>query len=232
MSEAAKLEQLESLEQHITASDVVDYLRQNPDFFSHRSDLLFDMALPHGQGNAISLLEYQARVLRNRNTELRHKLNDLISIAKENDQLFQKVKKLGLNLLEVSNISDAAITLQETLKNDFQLDHSTLFLFKPRLKAAPAITITANKLRSKLGDLLRAQRIICTILRKKELTFLFPEYKGSEGSAALIPLHFHGDLGLLAIGSNQSDHFNSDMDTSFARYIGDILSRRLYHFLT
>ena len=40
-----------------------------------------------------------------------------------------------------------------------------------------------------------------------------------------------GELGLLALGSHDPNHFNSNMDTTFARYVGDILSRRLYHFL-
>ena len=232
MSETAELDSLESLEHaSLNTTDIIHYLKQHPDFFVHRSDLLFDMTLPHGQGGATSLLEYQSRVLRNRNTELRHKLTDLINIAKENDRLFRNIKKLGLDLLEAGSVQDISAILQSTLQADFKLDHTSLFIHKTGLKAAPAITITPARLATNLGDLLRAQRVICTTLRKKELTFLFPNYKGHEGSAVLIPLHYHRTIGLLALGSNNPDHFKSSMDTSFARYIGDILSRRLYHFL-
>lgn len=218
-------------ETKLTAADVANYLRQNPDFFLNRPDILYDMELPHAQGNASSLLERQASVLRNRNTELRHKLNDFVSIARDNDRLFNQIKTLGLSLLEASTLADIGNRLRQVLNKDFKLDESNLFLFKHSAEKGPFTLTTQGDVQSALSDLLRGDRIICTTLRQREMEYLFPGYEQSEGSAALIPLHFNGDLGLLAVGSHDPNHFTSNMDTTFARYVGDILSRRLYHVL-
>ena len=218
-------------QQKITAGDVANYLRTHPDFFQERPDILYDMALPHGQDHAASLLERQAGVLRNRNTELRHKLNEFMAVARDNDELFNQVKALGLSLLEVNTVADIATTLKQVLAKTFALNHMGLFLFKPCAEKGPFTVSSSNELQSQLGELLRGDRIICTTLRQQEMVNLFPGYSDSEGSAALIPLHYKSDLGLLAIGSTDAGHFTSSMDTSFARYIGDIVSRRLYFCL-
>lgn len=219
-------------QEKLTAADVANFLRANPDFFLNRAELLFDLNLPHGHNNASSLLEKQASVLRTRNTELRHKLNEMVSIARDNDRLFQQIRQLGLALLEAENLIQCEAVLRISLLQDFQLDHTSLLLYGEHQLPESIIKTTQNEVQSVLGDLLRGNRIICTTLRRQEMTFLFPGYDQAEGSAALIPLHYQGSIGLLAIGSHDPNHFSSAMDTAFAAYIGDILSRRLQHFLS
>ena len=219
-------------QEQLTAADVANFLRKNPDFFLNRADLLFDLNLPHGHNNASSLLERQAAVLRTRNTELRHKLNELVSVARDNDRLFSRIKQLGLALLEATSLDQCEQILRQRLQEDFSLEHSALLLFHGDHSRSAIHSTTANEVQAVLGDLLRGSRIICTTLRQQEMAFLFPGYDRKEGSAILIPLQFNGDIGLLAIGSTDPNHFSSNLDTAFASYIGDILSRRLYHFLS
>ena len=218
-------------QEKITAAEVANFLRSNPDFFINRADLLFDLNLPHGHNNASSLLEKQASVLRSRNTELRHKLNEFVSIARDNDRLFHQIRQLGLALLEAENLVQCEAVLRISLLQDFRLDHASLLLFNAPESDA-IINTSQHEVQTVLGDLLRGSRIICTTLRGQEMAFLFPGYDQAEGSAALIPLHYRSEMGLLAVGSTDPNHFNSSMDTAFAAYIGDILSRRLYHFLS
>jgi len=219
-------------QEKLSAADVANFLRSNPDFFVNRADLLFDLNLPHGHNNASSLLEKQASVLRTRNTELRHKLNELVSIARDNDRLFQQIRQLGLALLEAENLQQCEAVLRISLLQDFHLDHVSLVLYTQQELPSSILASSQNEVQSVLGDLLRGSRIICTTLRGQEMAFLFPGYDQAEGSAALIPLQYRGDIGLLAVGSTDPNHFNSSMDTAFAGYIGDILSRRLQHFLS
>lgn len=219
-------------QEKLSAADVANFLRSNPDFFVNRADLLFDLNLPHGHNNASSLLEKQASVLRTRNTELRHKLNELVSIARDNDRLFQQIRQLGLALLEAENLQQCEAVLRISLLQDFHLDHVSLVLYTQQELPPSILASSQNEVQSVLGDLLRGSRIICTTLRGQEMAFLFPGYDQAEGSAALIPLQYRGDIGLLAVGSTDPNHFNSSMDTAFAGYIGDILSRRLQHFLS
>lgn len=218
-------------QEKISAADVANFLRSNPDFFLNRSELLFELNLPHGHNNASSLLEKQASVLRTRNTELRHKFNEMVAIARDNDRLFQQIRQLGLALLEADDLAQCEAALRISVVQDFHLDHISLLLFGDQPRPDSIIATSPHEVQTVLGDLLRGNRIICTTLRRQEMSFLFPGYDRAEGSAALIPLHFRRELGLLAVGSTDPNHFNSGMDTMFAAYIGDLLSRRLHHFL-
>jgi uncharacterized protein len=71
----------------ISARQVIDYLRQHPDFFVQQEDLLCDLTLRHDSGPAVSLLERQVSVLRERNMQMRRRLAAMVEIARENDTL-------------------------------------------------------------------------------------------------------------------------------------------------
>ena len=50
----------------LSAQEVASYLKANPEFFIKQEDLLADLSLPHKSGKAISLLERQVTILRDR----------------------------------------------------------------------------------------------------------------------------------------------------------------------
>ena len=60
------------VEEKISAQDVVDYLRNNPDFFESQVPLLTELCIPHELGGkAVSLVERQVEVLRSNNKKLK-----------------------------------------------------------------------------------------------------------------------------------------------------------------
>ena len=65
---------------------VADWLHAHPDFFDRHADVLSEVKLrhPHG-GRAISLVERQVLVLRERNKALESRMAELIRIGQEND---------------------------------------------------------------------------------------------------------------------------------------------------
>ena len=68
-------------EPELTGAQVAEYLSANPDFFSDRDSLLALMTLPHQQGGAVSLVERQVSVLRDRNRSTKNHLDDLLNAA-------------------------------------------------------------------------------------------------------------------------------------------------------
>ena len=62
----------------ITRDNVARYLRTHSDFFKHHTDLIETLAIPHETGVAVSLVERQVELLRNKNKELDQKLHQLI----------------------------------------------------------------------------------------------------------------------------------------------------------
>src|SRR5690625_5729921 len=77
----------------LTADAVADYLKNHPGFFQARDDLLLSLELthPHG-GAAISLLERQVSILRERNMAMRERLASLVDNARRNDRLFDQTR--------------------------------------------------------------------------------------------------------------------------------------------
>ena len=73
-------------EPELTGTLVAEYLSANPDFFSDRDSLLALMTLPHQQGGAVSLVERQVSVLRDRNRSTKNHLDDLLNAARRNNE--------------------------------------------------------------------------------------------------------------------------------------------------
>jgi len=202
---------------------VLGYLRADPDFFQRNAAMLSDLKLPHDSGKAISLIERQVAILRERNMQMRRRMNDLLQAAKENDELFAKTRTLTLELLNVGGWQELNEVLATYVLTDFQADFVCCHV--------AGLDVHLDHLQSHDGalpheTLVSGSRPICTVLRAEELKALFPvqEHHG-DGSAVVAPLDWHGGSGCLAIGSRNPGHFTSDMDTLFVTYIGEVLSR-------
>ena len=106
----------------LSADDVASYLKTNPGFFVEQEDLLADLSLPHESGKAISLLERQVTILRDRGIDARQKLNNLLENARNNDQLFDTTRNLVLALLRAKDITEIADVAQDQLSNQANID--------------------------------------------------------------------------------------------------------------
>lgn len=219
------------------ADQVAQFLRANPDFFSAHAELLAELKIPHENGSAVSLVERQVTVLRERNVELRERLNSLLSIARDNDVIFDKTRTLVLALLEAPTLTDAAQALARSLLDDFSMAAMSLVLFDTALDAVPPRVQLqdAAAAEARMGALLKGRKVVCGVLRPEELAWLFGADADAVGSAAIVPLADHGAAhglaGLLAIGARDPQHFRSGMDTLFVGHIGDVLVRRLGNWL-
>ena len=73
------------------AEAVAAYLRAHPEFFVDHDELIPELRIPHQPGTAVSLVE--RRSLRERNIEMRHRLSQLMDVARDNDRLFDKTRR-------------------------------------------------------------------------------------------------------------------------------------------
>ncbi|MZR62672.1 DUF484 family protein [Alcanivorax sp. DP30] len=220
----------------VSADQVAAYLRDNPEFFEQRPELLELIRLPDSKGDAVSLLERQASILRERNTELRDRLNGLLDVARENDHLFDKTRRLTLSLLEARSAEKLFRNLLTSLADDFRSDRVSLMLYD---REVPILGDLRNQIRcvdstalpQALNHLLRNGKAVCGAMRQEEMEALFKDHATDIRSAAMVPLEYQGRLGLLAIGSKSAMHFRSSLGTLFITHIGQVLSRRLHEVL-
>jgi len=209
--------------QAITEQQVIQYLRQHADFFQEHAHLLNELRLPHESGNAISLVERQVAILRERNMTMRRRMTELMQTARTNDELFSKTRTLTLELLNVASWHELNEVLATYVLTDFQADFVCC-----HLEAAP---VSLDHLQSH-RDALPHERFArgayptCATLRAEELATLFPSSTHDrEGSVVLAPLPLDNHRGCLAIGSRNPQAFTPDMDTLFVTYIAEVLSR-------
>ncbi|WP_413770104.1 DUF484 family protein, partial [Vibrio vulnificus] len=88
------------------AAAVAAYLEAHPDFFVEHEELLATMRIPHRRGDTVSLVEHQMKILRERNIEMPHRLSHLMDVARDNDRLFDKTRRLILALMDASTLED------------------------------------------------------------------------------------------------------------------------------
>jgi len=212
---------------------VTRYLRENPDFFGRHPLLLTDLNLPHDSGQAISLVERQVAILRERNIDMRRRLTHLVGAANTNDTLFEKTRRFTLRALDCENLDGIDAVLADTLIDDFAADHTRCFVSHPQPFASRHhLRYCSSAQELPLVQLTQSTGLSCGLLRGDEFQKLFENAPSVDGSAALIGLH-HGDLvGVLAIGSDDPMRFTPDMGTLFVGYIGDVLSRVLARLLS
>ncbi|OUS12404.1 hypothetical protein A9Q89_05820 [Gammaproteobacteria bacterium 53_120_T64] len=212
----------------ITEQQVCEFLAADTNFFERHPELLESLQLPHESGQAISLIERQISVLRERNLEMRSRLSNLLETAGANDQLFEKTKRLVLSLLETSSLPKAIDILYGSLKNDFQIEYHQLILFDADNTLATSAKVVSLAQGSKaIGGLLRSNRATCGVLRDEELAFLFDDQASAIKSVAVVPLNNGNTFGILAIGSSDPLYYKSSMGTLFLSYIAEVLNRVL-----
>jgi uncharacterized protein len=224
---------------NLTLADPLDpeqvaaFLQENPHFFEAHQDLLTELSLPHESGSAVSLIERQVAVLRERNMDMRHRLSKLLDNARDNDKLFDKTKRLVLTLLEGQDMGDIIDALFYCFDKDFNIQFTTLYLFGniDKIPSSQAQVVSIAQARESIGNLLKSNRAMCGTLNQKEMQFLFGKYADEIGSVATVPLMHGSVFGMLAIGNRDPHYYRSSMGTLFLGYIAEVLNRLLPKYL-
>jgi len=219
----------------ISAEQVAEYLHNNRDFFMLRDELLMELNLPHQhQQGTSSLLEKQVSVLRERNIDMRNRLASLTHNAQLNDGYFKYTRNLIINLLECNNLDAVSQCLKQSFLKEFKLTAFSLVIFAETSahKNTTANVIPFEDAEKTISGLINNRNSVCGILRDNENQFLFKDKASKVGSAATIVLGGDKKLGMLALGSEDSKHFSSDMDTLFLSFIADVASKVLEPLLS
>jgi len=210
----------------LDALDVEAYLQAHPDFFVGQDELLLDLYIPHGPQGAISLVERQIQLLRQRNDLLYEHLSILMDVARDNDRLFEKTRRLILDLLDAATLEQVVEAVDDSLRHHFQVSYSSLILFSG--KPLPVgRSVRAAEARQAIGGLLSNSTAVCGVLRPHELDFLFEQDGALVGSAAVIRI---GPYGVLAVGAEDPHYYKSSLGTLFLGHIADVLARVLPRF--
>lgn len=196
---------------------VYQYLLEHPAFFQHHPELLNRLRLPHAQRGAISLVERQLEMQRERIRGMEEDITRLMGIARQNEHIFFALNQLHLDLAAARQRTDITIALSAFANKMPQVHACTLLDFNHE-----AMGKHFSGLQLVLQHRLQQRQHYFGRLNKDEMATLFPP---SIHSVALLQIsQADKPLALLAFGSELDDHFQPSMDTLFLDHIAKLLA--------
>lgn len=215
-------------------SKVVDYLQKHPETLMSYPDIFTGISIPHQTRGATSLVERQLRMLRDENQMIKQNMDELVNIARENEELNQRFHRLALELMSSDQLHDVLSLVQDQVQTFFYTDY-VCFKFLPsindRKKRLSTHYLDAN---SGIVDIatpwVSDRKPICGQQKESINAALFGADLNIE-SCAIIPLYHASDLGLLCLGSASKERFTKKMGTIFLQQLGELVSARLQGLL-
>jgi len=218
----------------IDEAKVIRFLQDNPQVLLGYPEIFSSLEIPHITGGATSLVERQLRLLRDNNKALKSKIEELVGIARENEELNQRFHRLALELMNTDQLHDVLSMVQDQVQTFFYTDY-VCFRFLPGVSDAGNV-LDGMYLDPQCGVIdtvmpwIEARKPVCGRRDDALNRHLF----GSEvqiGSCAFIPLYHARNLGLLCLGSISADRFGLTMGTIFLQQLGELVSNRLKNML-
>ncbi|AXT38359.1 DUF484 family protein [Alteromonas sp. BL110] len=200
----------------LSSADVRAFLLQNPEFFTEHADLLEKIKLPHEHKGSVSLVEIQSEQLRQKVRQLNFKLNQLVTIAKQNEKIYRVYTDLNVQLLRCESVAEVQFTLEDVLQERLQLSSAVIKSFK----GPHAIPELQQRLFTEKR--FKNTNFFFGRLSQHERQLLFGESPAE--SVALMLLGDNRELGILGISSSDASHFTPDMDTLLLQQLQQVLN--------
>ncbi|NMR24543.1 DUF484 family protein [Pseudoalteromonas sp. NEC-BIFX-2020_015] len=184
----------------LTNEQVSEFLLENPDFLLQNPALLTQLELQqHAQG-ATSLVHIQQRQLREHNAMLKHKIDELIEHAKENEQIYSLFSECHRQLWTNYDFKTLAVNLRNIICTNAAI--SECHLLKYDTKFDDLITHRLMNDGTYLGRVSQQER---------DLLFR-PQ---TQSTALYLIGNSKHPVAILAFGSDDANHFEPAKDSLF-----------------
>ena len=190
------------------ADQVAAYLLLNPDFLENHPQVFEALDVPHPTGGAVSLVERQVAVLRERNRALTARLDAVIEAARRHDEQYRRLFELATALATCRDLPALMHALDVHLRRDFGAD--TLCVLTRRPAAADTPLLADLEPNSFAADVERSK---ARCLPAAELDAVRPHLDAQTASAAILPLAAGAAPALLLLGAHDAERFSPDLGT-------------------
>ena len=209
-----------------TEERVAAWLADNPGFFLRQEKLVAELVLPHESGKAVSLLEHQAALLRQRFENTSRKLGELLENGRRSEQLFNISRRLVLALVETRNPEQVIAVTRGHLfsRTDVEVLEVIFLADRGALPEGDFRREDGARMRDEFKDVFRLNKAHCGRQSEEMLHWLFPGGSARIQSTALCPINSGGEpLALMALGQRSPDHFTIHMETLFLDFIAEVM---------
>jgi hypothetical protein len=210
----------------IEVEAVAAYLRAHPDFFELHPDVLAQMQIPHDAGSAVSLVERQIQTLRLQYGQLLKKYEEVLSIARENEGLSQRLHSLTLNLMSAKDPAGIFDAVYRSMKQDLLAELVSIRLFAApkdvRGAVRPEFAGPGTDVQRLFKSALAAGQPQCGRLDSAQARALF-EKPDEARSGVIVPLVGAGWSGVLVVASSDPRRYYAGMGVDLMAYLGNTI---------
>jgi len=214
------------------SDEVAKYLQDNPQFFEEHAELISHMVIPHPHsGRTISITERQMLSLRDKNKQLEGKMGELLQFGEENDTISEKMHRLGVAMIAAASFQSVLHTLNFHLRDDFAIPHVALRLWgqAENTEEWPEFAEVSEELQVFAETL---GQPYCGSTSGFETSSWFGDASKHVRSQALIAMrNGGGTIGMIALGSEETQRFYSGMGTLYLERLGEMASAALARVL-
>ncbi|NRA25134.1 MAG: DUF484 family protein, partial [Oleispira sp.] len=137
--------------------------------------------------------------------------------------LFGKTKRLILALINAQNWIDIEAALDDSLRQDFHVDHWSLLYFTDQQLDHPLCSISDKDKQREIHRLFKGHRAFCGQLTDETMDLLLAAEHSSAESIAAAQIRHGQQIGVISVASDDANFYRSSMDTLFLDYIADVL---------
>lgn len=221
----------------MTEQDIADYLKNHPDFFTHRPELLQQLSILHShEEGTISLVEAQLAQQREQIKTLTQLLEKFHQLAHQEADIFFALLPLQKKLFQTEDFIAINEKLDDWAKG-YELEGAKVLLFTDSWHKNNSIP-EQHWLDRKAFELIRLERMglrqfYLGDLSNKEKALMFLPEELPIGSVAICRLGGtpQKPTALLLFKSRDTDRFHNDQDTTFLRHLVDIVELHLGRWL-
>ena len=200
----------------LNAADLAAFLKDNPDIFVQRPELL-ELINLNDSRSTTSLLERQITVLKTRLEQQKSNHSKLFEVARENEQISDNFSAIVNQMISFTSLSEFATQFPSSLKSIFTIDEVSF-------KTSQGVDRNTDNKQSYEDAIRRLtnQKALCDNRWPSNIMSLF--FSGDIQSAALIPMRDQNDktLGILALGSQDATRYTNDLGTVHLEKLGQM----------
>jgi len=213
---------------------IARFLRANPDFFAHRSELLASMNVPHlrAEGTA-SLIERQVQVLRDKHRREGEQLRALVETARDNERVANRLHEIALELMISGDLDTVFVSIPPMVRELFRVDsavlrieHNTLAGSRDELVHASDPTFIELRARVAHGRSASNHDLPPSI---KE--HLFGGDAARIRSVMLVPVGGKRPMGVLILAGVEKNRFPPEQGTFYLDRLGELMGATLRRLL-
>jgi uncharacterized protein len=200
-------------QEFITDEVVSKYLMGNPDFFERNESALSSLVIPHVRGRAISLVERQLLLLREKNNSLHEQLNKIVVNARDNELVGKKIHEITITILKERELEKIIQVVENHFQQAFDASYVRVVLFSKKEKI-DGFFPRESSIYLSLEEFILKGEIKCGPISQPHFSSLFSDYE-INNSAVMIPIKENEWSGAFIVCSSNPKKYFSGMQTDF-----------------